>query len=224
MSTLSDYTALIPPANSLQPNFLSVLAAALQPYVDLINAVEAFPSGNYDVDVAVGEQLDVVGQWVGVSRVVPLPIANVYFSFDVAGLGFDEGIWWAPGDPDSSSVTLDDDTYRVLIKAKIAANRWDGSLSGLQQILADIFAGTPGCYPFVIDNFDMTFVIAIAGNLPTSIVQQLFAQQYIPIRPFGVLLDAAYTTGTSGAPIFGLDVQNNYIAGLDVGALAVQIV
>ncbi|MGC7970039.1 DUF2612 domain-containing protein, partial [Salmonella enterica] len=69
---------------------------------------------DFDLDQAIGVQLDAVGEWVGISRNITVPLAGVYFSFDIAGLGFDQGVWKGPFDPDTGLTTLDDDTYRLL--------------------------------------------------------------------------------------------------------------
>ena len=105
-----------------KPKFMATLAATLQPFADLNAVLDNF-SALFDVDCAVGAQLDVVGQWVGLSRKLEAPIPNVYFSFDVAGVGFDQGVWFAPFDPTEGVISLDDATYRTMLYIKIPSRK-----------------------------------------------------------------------------------------------------
>src|SRR5580704_14828215 len=93
---LQDYLSLIIPEHQGQPNYEATITATVQPFIDGQNLVESFPS-LFDVDIAVGQQLDYTGQWIGRSRYLVTPL-NVYFSFDTQNLGWDQGIWYSPGD------------------------------------------------------------------------------------------------------------------------------
>lgn len=221
MAELSNYINLLPSANDDKPNFLAVLSALLQPFVDEQNVVASLIE-KYDLDTAVGTQLDVVGQWVGFGRSVLSPLAGVYFSLDTEDVGFDQGVWWEPDNPLTVLVDLDDDTYRLMLRAKIASNYWDGSLQQLQQIFAEFFLVSPGTYVFVIDNFNMTMTVGISGAIPGRIYQLLFLNTHVPFPPAAVLSDVVVTT-EYGAPLFGFDVENNYIGGFDSGAWGVAV-
>jgi len=139
MADLSEYTALITSEHNQRPKFMAVVAALAQPMVDLMGVLESMPP-KFDLDEAVGAQLDDVGRWVGISRIIRTPLSDVYFSLDISGLGFDQGIWKGPFDPDTGLTTLDDDTYRLVIRAKIGANHWDGTMEGSVAILNSIFS------------------------------------------------------------------------------------
>lgn len=179
MAVLEDYTDLVTSEHRGKPNFFSMLGMALQPFVDGINVLQSMPS-RFDVDSAAGEQLDFVGQWVGLSRNLRTPIADVYFAFDTPGLGFDEGVWFSPGDPAEGVIMLDDVTYLLMIKAKIAANKWGGSLGEANSFLLEIF---PGADVQVKDNFNMTQTFIISGTAPSVLFEQLVSQGYIPLKP-----------------------------------------
>jgi len=179
MATLEDYTDLVTSEHQGKLNFLAMLGVVLQPFVDGINVLESMPS-RFDVDSASGEQLDFVGEWVGLSRSLRTPIAGVYFAFDTPGLGFDEGVWFSPGDPAEGVISLDDVTYLLMIKAKIAANSWDGSLGQANSLLLGVFTGAD---VVVQDNFDMTQTFIISGSPPSVLFEQLVDQGYIPFKP-----------------------------------------
>ncbi len=215
MASINDYIDLVPVANSDKPNFLAVLAAALTPFVDGQNALNEMPT-DFDIDVAIGAQLDVVGQWVGFSRRVSVPIEGVYFSFDIAGVGLDDGVWLGPGDPIDGLTSLDDATYRLMLKIKVRANHWDGSLEQAQDIFSGIVSS--GALLFVVDNFDMSMTIGVAGVVPSALFIALLQQSLPWLRPETVELDLIIVTSVSGTPIFGFDIENDFISGLDVGA------
>lgn len=214
MADLTDYTALITSEHRGLPRFAAVLGALVQPIVDQMNVLESMP-GKFDLDNAVGVQLDDVGLWVGVSRKIRTPLSGIYFSFDVAGLGFDQGIWKGPFDPDTGLTVLDDDTYRLVIRAKIGANHWDGTLESSAAILNSIFGSDT--YVFIEDHQDMSMTIAIAGKVPSAVFLALLAGGYIPLKPEGVRVAYTVVTSVDGAPLFGFDMNNDLVAGFDTG-------
>ncbi|MEW9139886.1 DUF2612 domain-containing protein [Bacillus wiedmannii] len=214
MADVAKYLDLITAYHRGKPNFSAMVGAVSQCFVGA-QSLYAQIVAAYDLDIAVGVQLDVIGEWVGLSRRVRTPLVGVYFSFDIAGLGFDEGVWQGPFDPDTGITSLDDDTYRLLIRAKIGANHWDGTLEGSAAILNLIFGGS-GTYVFIQDNGDMSIDIGVAGQRPTAIFLALLTGGYIPIKPEGVRVNY-YIVPTQDGPLFGFDVDNQYIAGWDSG-------
>ncbi|WP_313461699.1 DUF2612 domain-containing protein [Pseudomonas nitroreducens] len=215
MADISDYTGLITTEHSDKPKFMAMTEAVVQPMVDALNASQGLPA-DFDLDLAIGAQLDVVGLWVGISRNVNAPLSGVYFSLDVVGLGFDQGAWKGPFDPDTGIISLDDETYRTLIRAKIGANRWDGTLGQSKQILDLIFSGDT--HVFIEDRQDMSILLGISGEIPSAVFLALLTGGYIPIKPEGVRMTVYVVTSVSGSPIFGFDMSNEYVAGFDVGA------
>jgi hypothetical protein len=159
MASLDAYISLVPSENYGQPNFAAWLSAKLQGDVDNQNLLASFPE-LFNPLTAVGQQLDFVGEWVGISRDLEVPLAGVYFSWGIPGLGWGEGTWFAPGDDPDSLIVLPDDTYRTLVLAKIAANHWDGTIPGAYQVWADVFG--PGKI-LIQDNMDMTLTIIWLG-------------------------------------------------------------
>lgn len=218
MADIVQYQNLITSEHQDKPNFMATVAAVIAGFVDQQNVAHQFPF-DYDLDVAVGSQLDVCGQWIGLSRVLRAPVLDVYFTLDSDTLGFDLGIWKGPGDATYGLVTLDDNTYRSLLKSRALSNRWDGSLEMAQQILALWFSTFPDTLAFVQDNHDMSITIGIAGTVPSPLFQFLTAQGYIFIRPGGVKLRET-VMAPPGGPLFGMDVDNAYIGGFDTGRWA----
>lgn len=216
---IDEYVDLLPSASVEQPKFVALLSAALDGLVDVQNCMLGMPDA-FDIDKAIGKQLDDVGVRVGLSRKLPIPIAGVYFALDEAGVGFDEGVWLGPNDPTEALTSLDDETYRLLLKLKVRANYWDGSLEDAQEMLGAI-AGD-GTYIYMQDRFDMTALIGVGGKVPSKLFVSLLKQMKDWIRPAAVDIPLVYVTSMSGSPLFGFDVQNNYIGGFDSGAWAVE--
>jgi hypothetical protein len=141
-----------------------------------------------DLDAAVGAQLDMLGETVGAFRTV---------NFQPTG-----GV----------SPVLDDATFRILIKAKIAQNQWDGTLPSLYPIWARLF---PAGQIVIIDNQNMSATITLTGAF-TSILQDLITHGYIVPRPEGV----NYTFVFGSLPFFGFGSSPGFIAGFGTGHFA----
>ncbi|WGS52663.1 DUF2612 domain-containing protein [Paraburkholderia sp. D15] len=219
MTDASNYTALIASEHADKPKFVAMVAAVAQCFADQQNALSSIPP-SFDLDNAAGAQLDAVGLWVGVGRGINTPISGVYFSFDTVKLGFDQGVWQGPFDPSVGITSLDDDTYRLLIRARIGANRWDGTSDSSIEILQSIFGSQTQL--FLQDNGDMSIVIGIVGTSPNALFLALLQGGYVPLRPSTVSVQYVMTS-VPDAPIFGFDVENANISGLDVGALATTL-
>lgn len=214
-TAVTDYVGKITAEHADKPKFAAMVSAVARCFVDAQNGLTSMPAA-LDLDHAVGVQLDGVGKWVGVSRNVDTPLAGVYFSFDTTGVGFDSGVWKGPFDPDTGITSLDDETYRLLIRAKIGANHWDGTLAGSKAILEQIFNGDTRV--FIEDNQDMSITVGISGKVPSALFLALLAGGYIPIKPQAVRVSYYLVTSSDAAPIFGFDMANAYVAGFDAGA------
>ena len=61
-----------------------------RPLIDVSSTMSGLVTA-FDIDTAVGVQLDVVGEWVGRSRRVATPVTGIYFSWDTERVGWDRG-------------------------------------------------------------------------------------------------------------------------------------
>lgn len=216
---MSKYTDFITNYHSQKPLFVEHIDLITRPLADTGVAVSSFIS-DFDIDSAEGVQLDILGKWIGRTRVVSQPISGIYFSFDTDGLGFDQGVWQGPYDPDAGFTNLSDETYRIVLKAKIAINHWDGTNEALPQILETALAGS-GLSMQIIDNQDMTISILVFGAEGIgSVSLELLAairQGYLTIKAAGVY-SGEILTPSIGTQFFGFDIENQYVAGFDEGA------
>lgn len=221
---MSKYTDLITNYHAGKPKFAAHVDLSTRPLTDVSTALEGLITA-FDIDSAVGVQLDVLGEWIGRTRIVSQPIADVYFSFDTDGLGWDQGIWQGPYDPDAGFTSLSDETYRIVLKAKIAINNWNGQNDTLPPILEIALEGS-GLKMQIVDNQDMTISVWVFPEEDISQVSlELLAairQGYLTVKAAGVWAGDIQTpsieTPSVGNRFFGFDMDNEYIAGFDAGA------
>lgn len=140
----------------------------------------------FDLDSASGTQLDQIGLWVGQSRYLDVPITGAWFSFDTSGVGFDQGVWKGPYDATTGVTRLADAQYRLLLKARIAANHWDGTRRGAVEAWAVMFDGT-GVSFAIQDNQDMTInILVTSDHTLDAATRALITGGYLGIKPAGV--------------------------------------
>ena len=158
------------------------------------NLVSSFNAG-FDLDLAVGEQLDIIGKYVGVSRDVQVEDTRPYFGFVTATYptepqnpnGFviaasisinADGVWYEAEFSNQSTTQLADYQYKQLLKIKISTNSSDNTMASLQKQIETFFNGQLQCR----DNKDMTMAYYYSRSiqLPLSVLQS-----YLP-RPMGV--------------------------------------
>lgn len=221
---MSKYTELITNYHAGKPLFKQHVDLSTRPLTDVSTALGRLITA-FDIDTAVGVQLDILGEWIGRTRYVSVPISGIYFSFDTDGLGFDQGVWQGPYDPDTGFTALSDETYRVILKAKIAINNWNGQNDTLPPILDNALSGS-GLRMQIVDNQDMTISIWVFPEVDISQVSlELIAaikQGYLTVKAAGVwggsIEIPAVETPSEGNRFFGFDMDNDYIAGFDEGS------
>lgn len=176
----------------------------------------------FSLDDAVGVQLDVIGEWAGISRRVLISLVGVYFTLDNDRTGFDEGMWKGEFDSDSGFMTLNDETYRSIIRVKIKANHWDGTTESLMDIY-DSLLPDEDTKLFFIDNLDMSMDVFITGSYIDNVTKSIVKQGYLGVKPEGVQVNHYYINSVPKSPMFGFDISNNYIAGFDIGGYVVPL-
>jgi len=134
---------------------------------------------DFDIELAIGVQLDAIGEIVGQSRT----------------LGF------TPSDPAYLPVLYDDEIYRRVLKSRIALNHWDGQLGSIQEKWLRIF---PGTNIVITDNQDMTITVSVTGYMDELIKDMIEHDMIIP-RPQGVMIN--YVWSPRDVKIFALDYE-----------------
>lgn len=203
------YINLVTSEHRDKPKFIATVLATTDPFAELQTQLESLPP-RYDLATARGEQLDTIGLWVGAFREVVAPPKDYYVDPGYVEVGY-----FVDDDPFEGTILLDDDTYRLLIKAKIGANHWDGSLGSTKAIFETVFG--PNSQVFIQDNQDMSMRVGVVGAPLPPVFQALLTQGHIPLKPEGVRVAFVMST-VEGSPLFGFDMDNQLISGFDTGA------
>lgn len=151
---LNNYIKLINPQLMKRKRYGALVRGLAQIFFDTLTFAESLKH-MYDVDQARGVFLDLLGEIVGVSRVLELI---------------------------SVSSLMDDDTYRKIIKSKIAINTWDGTMGTLPEILNSVF---PELNITVTDHQNMTVTAIVRTKLSDLLLDILNNGLLIP-RTYGV--------------------------------------
>lgn len=209
---MTDYTTLITSEHYNKPKYIQLvqlLTGALDANTQLMNSLP----GLFDLDTAVGQQLDFVGQWIGVTRNLSPSINNVFMSWGTPGLGWTQGYWQGIGAQNGITV-LPDGEYRAILYAQVVLNQWDGDIP---DALAALQKALPNNGFFIQDNQNMTMTLGITGTI-TPLVQALVTRGYFNIRPCGVQLTTSTTTVFFS---WGMNTATN--AGWSTGSWPVSI-
>jgi hypothetical protein len=200
---LGTYLWLVSSWHSDKPKFMSTIAALVQPLIDAQTMLAAL-TADFDLDTAVGVQLDAVGQWIGRTRYVTEPVTGVFFGFNAPNPGFNKGVWLGPYSNTDALVALDDETYRSVLKLQAIANSWDGTVPSMSGPLNNLFPGI-----VVQDMGDTTGgLMTMDVLIPSHFLSQLLLavlEQDFPVRPSGVLVNIIETT-VQGVPIFAFNL------------------
>ncbi len=205
------YTDLITSAHKDKTRFVETVDLGTRALAQGQDFLQGLPA-DFDVDSAVGVQLDAIGVWVGRSRYLQLPLENVYFEFENADAGWDDGIWKQEFDLESQLTALDDSTYRKVLMVKIAANSWDGTLPALYDAISEVFAGRYNIA--VVDNQNMTLGVYLAGEKLTKLDRALLIGGYLTLKPVGVRIEEI-SIAPNGGRLFAWDVDNEVFGGFD---------
>lgn len=144
-------------SENVKPNFLSITDHLLNLIKNSTDVLEDF--WNYfNLDTATGAQLDIIGQYLNITRNMP---ANI---------------------TDLPSV-LDDDTFRILLKSCVLQYRWDGTIDGLYKIITYLY---PDTVLWIDDRGNMSYQVSVLANSFDPYVPELFINGYILPKPAGI--------------------------------------
>ncbi len=128
-------------------------------YIDPRVNFDNFISQVFDVYTAEGWGLDVLGNIVGVQRVVPVTGVPITFGFD-DGVGDFTPFNQAPfssGESVTSNYALSDTAFRQLILTKAFANICATSSQALNQLITILFGDRGRCYVNDLGNMTMRY-------------------------------------------------------------------
>jgi len=213
--TMAQYKELIPAPNQGKDRFMRWVEALLTPHVNTQEALNSLVDA-FNIDKAVGVQLDYIGELLGRPRQV---------DFTMQG---------------GASGVLGDDLYRKVIKAKILLNTWKGTVPEIYAFWDVVFPDSPinisnnedMTIDFTIFNFpeDFTSTTTFAytdttypdgqggygtGHWGGFIApnRQLVSNHYFTPKPAGVTPSYAFTD----ASVFGYGAETDFIKGYGTG-------
>lgn len=154
---IEKYLNLVTSEHRNKPNFIAWLTSALEKVEDAAGAISGITSA-FDIDNAEGVQLDAIGEIVGRKRTLEFQPS------------------------DGSAPKLSDSAYRMVLKAKVLQNQWDGTIPGVHSIWKTVFPQ----YDLIIeDNQNMTMKVTVVGT-STPLQNILIQNHYIVPKPAGV--------------------------------------
>jgi hypothetical protein len=212
---IDDYLNRLTSEHRYKQKYRATVEGVLQPIVNDHNLLETFPE-YFDLDVAVGKQLDIDGEWINLARNILVPLRDPWFRWRDPTRGWGMVIWKEPFDTGTFLESLDDETYRRLLRARIAANHWDGTASQAKDILRSFF--TDLSYNLIVeDRQAMSVIYAISGRIPSVLDLEIFDGDYLPLQVAGVTTYHLVTT-IDESPIFGWGLDNDVVGGWGAGS------
>lgn len=145
-------------------------------YNNIISKLNA----NFNIETATGEQLDILGRIIGRSRIF-------------------EGVEFEGTDTPNS---LDDETYRTLLKMQIINNFMSKSIESITQATFD-FLGNKVIF---INNTNMTINYILIGNAESNLIKVVEFDKSILPAPAGV--EVNYIIDIPTPNIFGFSRNN----------------
>ena len=161
---IDQYLDLLIIQYSDSPNAVAEVTLKATEYSKIFEFYNSFYDA-FDLDLAIGDQLDIIGKIVGIPRIVPFSLAKQFFGFDdnTNSLSFDVGTFFDKfTDVGYTDTELSDIQMRRLIKAKVAKNITspymvsDERIS-LQDVINSAFSGAA----YVVDNYDMFMTLYV---------------------------------------------------------------
>lgn len=203
------YTDLIILQYTGQPKAQATVQAIAQTLTiyEIIRAVE----NAYDVDTALGPQLDILGKYVGVSRtVIGTVFTRTYFGYTLYGTsppyaGISGYSVYGVTPPDvqfrtyqesnQSIYTLTDNELRTVLKIKIVLNYFQSSLKDADDNLPNYFNGRA----IITDLMDMRVSYIFEDSVKRLV--SIAISEGLLIRPTGVSILISYAYNVDA--IFG---------------------
>lgn len=154
------YLNLITSEHATKPKFKAWVDTLLTPFLDAINLNDNIKRA-FDLNSAVGVQLDTLGKILVQSR---------QMNFQPT---------------DGSSPLLNDDYYRLVLRAKVIKNQWKGTITNFYQFWKVLFKNQP-LNIYLIDNQDMRPVIVIWSSQTPQMIQDFLSNNLIVPKPAGL--------------------------------------
>jgi len=187
MTLLEIFTNLIILQYSDKPKAKATIQSLLENSLDSADLINTF-NDSFDLDLAIGKQLDIIGKIVGQSRTIPFLLPKIFFGFeDTLNAGtFNKVAMFDTTQSAYTDLELVDKDYRIFIRAKIAKNFTSNTISSddkisINQAINFLFNGQA----YAIDNKNMTYTVLIEDSFVYPNLISLLGGDFLP-RPAAV--------------------------------------
>ena len=211
-----EYKKLLIIQYSDKPNALAQIQLTVSKLEEAYNLISSFETA-FDLDTAIGKQLDIIGKIVGISRKVPFSVPKNYFGFDGHSNSYPMGNKFVENfvsypmknkfEIPYTTGELNDYDYRFFIRAKIIKNNTKSTMIdinnlSLQNAIDYLFNNTG----YIVDNKDMSFNLYLSQSFNLDMIQYITQLDLIP-KPQGVKMNVLiqYVEGKT----FGFGVNNS---------------
>jgi hypothetical protein len=221
-STVLDHQALgrsrIATQYTESQKFLAYIRSLLASSAEL-EAVLQKVAEQADIDLAEGVNLDVIGEIVGISRIIPASVQLAFFGFEdnPAAMVFGEngslgvgGRFYDEGETYLATSVLNDPEYRLLIRAKIVKNHAVGTNEDVIAGLSYLFGSSNMAIQVAVEDIGNMAIQVAVGRPLTYLEKVLISELDILPRPGGVRISQRVTYITTN--YFGFDGQNSALS------------
>lgn len=198
MSFESEYRDLLIKQYWQQPNARAEIELQAGTWARVFEWLDSFPDA-FDLDLATGDRLDIIGRIVGLPRLVPFVLPKIAFGFDENpnARGFDDKFMALAGsapfldkfEQPYTTLQLNDNDYRFFIRAKVSRNAGSGYMVSDTEIsIQDVINTTFDGAAYVVDKKDMSLALYVS---PVYDLDRLRAVQRLGLlpKPQGVRYD-----------------------------------
>lgn len=221
MSIEKKYLNLITSQHRDKSNYIQTVTELLRPLADVFEMAIYFDD-DFDIDNAIGVQLDILGDILDRSRYLYVEITDRYFTWNAEGVGWEQGVWKEADDPIAEIRSLEDELYRRVLKAKVMSNHWDGTIDNART-LYDVVFGDLGAKVVIQDNLDMSMTVGLVGLPNTAVHRSLLALGHLFVKPAGVRINYYLYSENPEEKLFAWDAASDRLAGWDEGHWGIEL-
>jgi len=174
----------------------------------LVDLLPVEISKAFDLETATGPQLDIIGEYIGLDRIVEAIIVRDYFTLDdynapltTGAFGFTD--YTVPTQNatvsmylyvffDTPTNSLEDNEYRLLLKLKSYLNSSLLSIYEINEALTSLF----GTGVFCADQLDMSLSYFVSDEL--SRIMTIAHNESLLPKPMGVLISGLFSFASIG--------------------------
>ena len=107
---------------------------------------------------------------------------------------------------------LDDEVFRLMIKARIIQNTWKGTIGELYDLWDAVMGANKKLS--IEDLQDMSYNIVLQGDY-TQLEEELIIRAYVIPEPEGVRINVLTFVSTDGLPLFSYDYNTMRYSGYE---------